>query len=423
MKKIFKISFFLTLFILSTLGCTDPYALQNETFEDALVVEATLTNEFKIQEIKLSRTYSLEGNAPKFEADAVVYIIDNLGNQYNFEENDGKYISTSEFQAIANRNYQLHITTKDGKSYTSTNETLTTVNPIQSILPEVVTKEGVRGVQIIVNSFDPTNNSKYYRYEYEETNRITAPKWSDFNLKPNRAVTNCSSFPDFSGYFTIDKEPKIDEIGKVCYKTESSNDILLTSTSNLSEDRVNFPVRFISQSDYTIAERYSILVTQYIQSFDSFSFYNTLKKMNSSGSILSQNQPGFIYGNIKSVTNPNEKVIGFFDVSSVSKKRIFFNFEDLFPGQPKPKYYDDCTDYIYCAIAYNKPEGVMEGRCSSATPECGDGQGPGNYLLSLITNKNLIYYDNEVFDYVMVKPLCGDCTKIGSNLKPSFWID
>lgn len=421
MKNLYLKTVILSTLLICIASCTEPYALQTNTFEDAIVVEATITNEFKKQEIKLSRTYRLEDNRPDFEAGATVYVKDDLGNQYNFEENNGKYISTSEFQAAANRNYQLFITTNDGKSYSSTNETLTTVNEIQNVVPEVVTKEGIRGVQISVRSFDPTNTAKYYRYEYEETNRITVPKWSDIRLTLKYDVMYCSDpVNNFPGYPSIDKVAKGNVVGKVCYRTQYSNDIILTNTNSLSEDRVNFPVRFINQSDYTIGERYSILVTQYVQSLESYSFYSTLKKISSSGSVLSQNQPGFIYGNIKSTTNQNEKVIGFFDVSSVSKKRIFFNYNEIFPGEPAPKYYDECQEHIYCQDSFVVPLSGVEGPCGS--PVCGQ-FGAGTILRDFISAGSMLYYDGSDREYTMIKPICGDCTTIGANLKPIFWID
>jgi hypothetical protein len=426
-------SIYLKIFILSTLlicivSCTEPYALQTNTFEDAVVVEATITNEFKKQEIKLSRSYRLEDNGPEFEAGATVYVKDDLGNQYNFEENNGKYISTSEFQTAANRTYQLFITTNDGKSYASTIQSLTTDTPIQNIVPEIATKEGVRGVQMAVKSFDPTNTSKYYRYEYEETSRITAPKWSDYELKFSTTQFYCptSSLIGFPYLYVV---PKNNEIGKVCYKTQSSTDIILTNTNSLSEDRVNFPVRFVASSDYTIAERYSIEVKQYVESFESYSFYSTLRKISGSGSILSQNQPGFIYGNIKSITNPNEKVIGFFNVSSVSRKRIFFNFEDLFTGEPKPKYYDECEEEIFCSIKFTEPDPPLYsyfGDCASNNVQCPgriQDYGAGNALRTALTLNRRIYYNGMYPNFTVVKPICGDCTQVGANLKPIFWID
>ena len=46
-----------------------------------------------------------------------------------------------------------------------------------------------------------------------------------------------------------------------------------------------------------------------------------------------------------SVNNSNEKVLGFFDVSSVSSKRLFFNFREVFPSNliPGPPYFIDCN--------------------------------------------------------------------------------
>jgi hypothetical protein len=41
-------------------SCTEQYALQTNTFDEALVVEANITNEFKEQEIKISRSFRFE---------------------------------------------------------------------------------------------------------------------------------------------------------------------------------------------------------------------------------------------------------------------------------------------------------------------------------------------------------------------------
>lgn len=46
------------VFIVSSLvlSCIEEYELKTESFEGLLVVEATITDEFKFQEIKLSKT-------------------------------------------------------------------------------------------------------------------------------------------------------------------------------------------------------------------------------------------------------------------------------------------------------------------------------------------------------------------------------
>lgn len=416
MKKTYIFCYFL-LTLTAFVSCTTPYAYETNSFEDALVVEATITNELKKQEVKLTRTFTFEETSPAIETGADVFITDDAGNQYGFDEIDGKYISSAAFQAVPNRTYQLHITTSSGKSYSSTPEVLTKVNEMQNITPEVTTKEGILGVAIVANSFDPTNSSKYYRYEYEETYKIIAPKW--VNIKATAKYLPADA--PFPG--EIELQPRTYE-AKTCYTTKNSDAIILTNTSNLLEDRVEFPVRFISVTDYVIRERYSILVKQYVQNLASHTYYKTLRDISGSESILSQNQPGFFSGNIQSDNDANEKVLGFFNVSSYSEKRIFFNFYDIFPTQKLPDYQYNCPPvlnqdqvaeyfYKYCFVPLIGCEGKS--------------------VLSLIYNNNSTYFsgydqygvvpptDNLLLELYPIE--CGDCTSFSNNIKPSFWID
>ena len=401
MKDIIKNKLFALLAIcIITISCTEPYALQTNTFEDAIVVEATITNELKNQTIKISRTYRFEDDGPIPETGANVVVTDDTGTQYSFAGQDGIYTSTAAFQAEPNREYQLKITTSNGKVYTSTNQKLTTQSQIENITPVVTTKDGNRGVQINLNSFDPTATSKYYRFEYEETSKITAPKW-----KILKAVVN-PDLNDSVGHPYIELFPRTEE-ARVCYTTDKSINNLLTTTNMFSQDRVSdFPIRFISVTDYTIAERYSILVKQYVLSLEAYTFYKTLNELSGSGSILSQNQPGFFSGNIKAEGNPNEKVIGFFDVSSVASQRIFFNFNEIFPNDSYPEYIENCTevDFDYC---FDPAPAFCEGRT----------------LNSYVINNQYVYIAHNENIYTYVRIACGDCSFFSSNIRPSFWID
>jgi hypothetical protein len=397
MKTIFqhKIAFLLLLcFIINS--CSETYDLQSDTYEEALIVEATITNELKNQEIKLTKTTKTVDEEVQVETGATVSITSDKGNNYIFHENSGVYLSDEVFKAEPGTKYVLTIITSAGKTYQSTSETLTTENEIEDVTANVVTdaKEG-RGVQIKVKSSDPTKTSKYYRFEYEETYKIVAPIWWGYKLIVSgpREIKSVSNDPNT----------------KVCYSTKNSTDILQLNTTTLQEDKVDYTVRFISDQNYIISHRYSILVREYVQNLASYTFYKTLKEMSGSGSLLSPRQPGFISGNITCITDFNSKVIGFFDVSSVSTKRIFFNYADLFPGENLPPYYTDCSNkyYLFCFGFHDNPP------CS------------GDQLINdLTTNAVTVnYYDPVRKDYYMVNAPCGDCTTFSSNVIPSFWID
>lgn len=400
-----KLSFLLFIILFS---CTEPYLLKTTNFEEALVIEATITNELKTQQIKLSKTYKLEENGPEFVENANVSVEDDLGNVYPFIEGTDVYESQNPFQAVAGRKYKLTIIA-EGKTYTSTQEILTSVNPIQNVEVHDINIGGERGAEIKVKAFDATKSSKYYRYEFEETYKIIAPKWRAYTVTVD-PVFNSTGSKDL--IYT----PRTYE-ARTCYTTKKSNELLLHSTSNLSEDRVDFMVRFIPVTNPIIMHRYSILVNQYVQNLEAYTYYNTLKTISNSSSILSQNQPGFFSGNITCDSNPNEKVIGFFDVSSVSSQRIFFNFEDIFPNTLQPDYFYDCFDNCLETDPYLCPGAFKY--CFSIDPSafC------SGYVVESILNaipQSLLYYSGPDPINLVPQP-CGDCTTFSSNVVPSFW--
>jgi len=407
MKYFNKISLFIILtFVIAS--CTEQYVFQNTDFESALVVEGTITNELKNQTIRVSQVYQLEETGPKFETGANVFVLDDHGNEYQFEEKDTVYVSQSQFRAEPDRKYQLKIRTKEGKNYTSDEQTLTTETKIDNVTATVENVGGKRGVQINVNSYDPANTSKYYRYEYVETYKIIAPNWDsrkaivvNIPAVPPDPIEGTPGSPASEGIKVI---PRTYET-QTCYSTKKSDKIILNSTNSLSEDRVHFPVRFISDQNYIISHRYTIFIKQYIQNLAAYTYYKTLRDLSTSESILSPKQPGFFYGNIKSVESPAEKVIGFFEVSSVSSERIYFNYTDLFPNEPLPPYYEtDCE-----MKEFKNCDGILPCR--------------GAALRSVIRTNSLVHYSSNATFFYMVNPPCGDCTSFSSNIVPPFWVD
>ncbi len=398
---------FLALFISST-SCIDPFEFENETFESALVIEATITNELKHQEILLSRSYQFEEEGPNPETNAEVKIIG--GNvSYLFQEVEpGKYLSEYPFSAIPNTEYQLFITTGNGRSYTSTPTQLTQGTQIDDLYAvREIDDNDVEGMSIYVDSYDPTGNSRHYRYEYEETYKIIAPRWVSKDLV---VIDETRCLVDFA--------EKMQE-ERTCYNTEASLNINLVNTNGFSEDRISrHLIRFIDRDSYILNYRYSILVRQYVQSREAYAYYETLADFSGEGSLFSQSQPGFFGGNISSVANAQEKVIGFFDVSSVASKRIYFNYEDFFAGEPFPPYAVSCFEV--------HPEQFTAGGA------CGG-------LINGILTDEIIYVaggtyvenmdptiplDSLLFGpFTMVIRACGDCTALGSNVVPDFWED
>lgn len=385
-----KNTIILSLLTILFSGCTETFPLVTNTYEEIIVIEATLTNELKNQEIKITKTSKFEDEEVAVESGAKVIVKDDQNNEYLFEENSGIYKSQVAFQAAPDIKYTLEVTTKNGKIYQSSTQTLTTINPIQSVVPVLATnKDNKTGVQINVNTYDPAKSSNYYRYEYEETFKIVTPRWNMFKL----IVTSPQTVD------LIDNDPAT----KICYSTQKSTDIILVNTNDLTEDRVNLPIRFIDENDYIIGHRYSILVKQYIESLEAYTFHKTMRDISSSSSILNPKQPGVLAGNIRCINDSATKVIGFFDVSSYSESRIFFNYTDFFPTSPIP-YFNSCDDVPF--------------------KFCFGGEDCEGETMIYNINRNLMtYISGSGSRYTLVDVACGDCTSFSSNIKPSFWTE
>lgn len=395
MKK-YKIAFVFILFLTTIICCVEPFDIKSLEYENFLVVEATITNENKKQEIKLSRTFEVDSLGPRPEVSANVFLLDDNKTKYNFiEESNGLY--TSNIIIDKNKTYILKIETTDGESYSSSPEKLTNASEIDEVtFSNQINNVGESGVSINISSSNPNNDSKYYRFKYEETYKIIAPYWSQYSLEVTSRILP----------YSVKKVKKTVD-NRVCYKTDFSKEILLTENSLSSDDRVvNFPVKFINISDFTLSHRYSILVKQYVQTVYSYNYFKTLKDFSSTESFFTQVQSGFLQGNLTSESNTKNKVVGFFEISAVSKKRIFFNREDI--SKFSATYVDNCE---YIAPLLFDPFALF------------------SPLIYTLGNNYTLYQDNDLGlehlegPYLLVKRVCGDCTILGTNQKPSFWID
>lgn len=431
--KVLNILLTITVLGFSLNACIEQFEVETISFEDVLVVEATITNEMKQHKIQLSRSVNLENvnksdsipynpfipiRPPEdntvYETNANVTVSDNQGNTYAFfEQAPGQYFSENEFAAQKGIKYSLVITTKDGVTYSSEPEEFNSESVLQDVFAErELNDQGVDGISIYINSNDSNNEAEYFRYEYEETYKIIAPEWTPLGFR----LTNYD--PCALPVITYDLEIiEREQEEQICYNTVKSSRVVQNSTSNLQGSRIErFPIRFIEGDDFILSHRYSILVKQYVQSLNAYSYYQALGNFSVSESVFSEVQPGFLNGNISVVGNPDKRVLGYFEVSSVSTKRLFFDYVDFFPNEPLPAYPFNCN---YLSAPLEHPSYCLENRPGNPCPQS---------ILERI-NLGLISYigDNGgnigscPGPYVFVPRICGDCTVLGSNEVPEFW--
>lgn len=393
---------FSLLFLHLLLSCIDPYEPKTITFEDILVVEALLTDEYKHQEVILNRSYEFEKEAPNAEANALVQITNDSGTVHEFTEVEpGRYVSVTPFKAEISYEYTLSIKASNGALYSSTPEQLNGTSTIDELYAtRVIDDFGDDGIAIQLDNSNISDAPNFFRYEYEETYVIIAPRWLsyDFALVSSNSVGSQTEVFATNGLESVILVPKEQE-ERICYGTNGSKNIIIGTTEELEENRLlGFKVRFVNSDDFILSHRYSILVKQYVTSFKAYTYYKTLKEISSSESLFSENQPGFFIGNIQSKNNADEKIIGFFDVSAVAEKRLFFDYSDFYPGERLPPYVNACKSI--------KPITLLE-----------------QVRLDIVHYNDPGSNEGEDITQIAIPRECGDCTALGSNVKPSFWQD
>jgi len=289
-------------------SCVKPFnPVINRPAADFLVVDGQIIAGGETT-IKLSKTRSVNDSASSSpEKSAQVLIESSSGESYSLQpEGDGIYRSQGS-QVNTSGKYRLRIITS-GKTYLSDYVDVKETPDIDSLQ---WVQDG--NINISVNTHDPFNNTRYYRWEYVETYEYHAAYFS---------------YLDFRNGELVFIEP--DEYREICYTTNNSKEILLGNTTALQNDVVSMaPIISIPNDNSKISVRYSILVKQYALTAASYNYWRIVKQNSQPNGDIFDPQPSQLYGNIHCVEDPDEPVIGFINASSVKEKRLFIRWSEL----------------------------------------------------------------------------------------------
>lgn len=401
-----KIAFFLIL-VIALSRCIDPYTPTLSGYESFFVVEGLVTNENTSYTVKLSQTLQEQYSVPTQISDASVYITDNEGLTIDLKNmGSGIYRTDStQFQGSVGKTYVLHILTNEGAEYESEPCTMQSVPEIDSIYygkVQEITNNGTLnnvGIRIFLDS-KPSDSNTYYRWSFDETWKFRVPS-------PKKYI-----------YINDSTIIPADEVREYCWKNVRSNSVLVNSiSSGQSGSIVGEPIFFIDplKSDRLSVE-YSMLISQYSISKKEFDFWNSMKKLNDSGSDIFSSQPFPVISNIHNVNNTDEKVLGYFSVSAVKQKRKFIAFSDILKL--------NLPFYRYpCARIEMAPKDYP--RSSLSPPLTWDSLYEMYCIQSDYYFVEPKYYQgtNKLEKLVFTRPECADCELTGTTKKPDFWID
>lgn len=325
---------FLSIALVLLMGCIDPVDIDMDTQRQHLVVEAYFTNVPKLNFVRLS--YSQPHSVPynSFEEDALVYITSEEGEYFNFTYDKAGYYFPSfgaEAYGVPGHTYTLNVHAGT-KHYISEPVTLLEALPIDSVHFEITeqtfafpgdrAKQLLEGYQVLVDYEDPGNEKNYLRWSFETEYEI--------NTQPYDFIDPWSGMP----------APK--DCCVQCFLSEKL-ELLKVADDRLTNGRQvrNMGVLFLPFEKY-LGVKNKLTVYQHSISADAYNYFRILEQQKNSTGTVFDPPPAEVKGNMINVSNEDEQVIGFFDVSGVSVKQVTIKRADINHNFPFFRFPDDC---------------------------------------------------------------------------------
>ena len=386
--------------------CIDPYNPNLQSYESLLVVDALVTDEFVSNTVRLSRTFQNQSEEPEMVSGAEVHIIDDAGNIAEFfEASPGIYLSP-DFIGEIGTTYVLHIITPDGHEYESDPSHMSQVPEIDSIYFAYDTDFNntgnveLEGIRLFVDS-DPDNDyCTYFRWTFEECWKFRIPN------------------PALYVYFNENLILPAPFINSVCWHHNNSTEVLIESTETQQTEQIRRkPIFFIASGESNRLQiQYSINVKQYSLSRADYEFWDNMKQIREEGGDIFERQPFSVIGNVHCISDPNQKVLGYFQVSAVKQKRQYITREEL-KNIDIPSYHYPCSRVVIGPDDFEDPESPFPVPLPTF-----------DELYEMYTSKGFVFiepvYDNTLEKLVFTEPICSDCALAGGDvIKPDWWID
>ena len=227
----------------------------------------------------------------------------------------------------------------------------------------------------------------YYRWDAAETYEYHSAIYSIEFYAPPGTVYKGKAYPQEAIVPFEDGENYY-----YCWKSQHRSDVMTASTMDLTEDRlVNHTLFSFTDMDREVSSLYFVEIAQTRLSEEGYRYWEKLRSNSSDVGGLFSPEPSELRGNIVNVDDPDELVLGFIGVSTVSRVSMFIdNYEERFSYWQGPSYGDM----------------VLDSRLWSNYWRSG-------YRFAFYSDDGPHWYPGE----------CIDCTRIdgGTKNRPSWW--
>ncbi|MCP2042787.1 hypothetical protein L1278_000810 [Pontibacter sp. HSC-36F09] len=337
------------LIIVCLQACVDPLELQIEAGQPKLVVSGMVTdhNDSTLNRVTLTWTAPFDSENKQVLVhpvlDAIVTLQDDQGASMPLYHGPrGVYqLMPDDYQVVQGRSYTLHIKLPDGRKYASRPELLRPVPALQGIGYEfkefidvvrnsagMLVERRSKGFEVKAQVQDPSEQGNYYRWDTEGV---------------------------FEFYSDVGDAP----LPARCWSNMGSiNTKVVTNDDRLVNGRYFEQPVVVVPAD--IPTKYRIKIRQFSLTAGAHEFLRLFNQQQSSVGSIFDPPPARINGNLYSLTDPEEQVIGYFSASAMTEDFIVIHRQLYapFPGLPYAPPKGDCRyTFLYPNVTNERPIG------------------------------------------------------------------
>ncbi len=329
---------FCSLLLFTT--CTDPIVPNFQLEAGLYLVEGSIVDQAGESEVRISLSI-LRNERYRLSAvsGAEVRSIDGDGNEvsWNQVESTSAYRPPATFAGEPGQTYTLRVVTTDGQMFESAPEKMSIPVPIAdsriTFSQEAYFSTGrdrfIPAFTLFIDFDDPADQRNFYLIDYR--------KWETVEVCascPTRMRFRDGECEDWRRNF----EERWDYLCETdCWSIRSSDGFELFQDEFSDGNRLNNVKA--GQLDF-VSGNAGLLFEARLQALSggAFEYARVLKEVSEGGGGLNAPNPAALVGNIKSVSNPDDIVLGYFSTASVTTHRAFIDRSTV-DGTPLPSQF------------------------------------------------------------------------------------
>jgi hypothetical protein len=336
------------LFLLCSLltSCYKPYDANIEAVDTILVVDGMITNRVEAYHIRLSYALPFNSKQSAIQVDrASVSVSDDLGNEYIFRElGKGNYVSDStKFTGKVGRTYILSIKTSDTIIYVSNPQRIEpsfSPDSIYAVVDYVKTISRynqviltLRGANIFVNIKSNTNALPRFRF----TSDLVKQYFYALQIPPNSdrsplyffycwQTENSGSYINFTNNEYASNSVSINRHSVYFLDDQIVLNGIVYGLGSKQADQSYIGLTTNTRQTYSVLRRI-LYLNQFSLNSETYYYYRSMDELIRSEGKLFDPIASQLMGNIRCTSDPNKKVFGFFESSSVSSNAYTIGYK------------------------------------------------------------------------------------------------